>query len=58
MREMIDLTWKELNHEMKLRSMGKKGEWKLPTKVLLQLWFAKRANLPAAIARPIPKATK
>lgn len=51
MNEVIDLTWKELCQELTVRKAGRKGEWKIPTEVLIQLWLAKRAKIPMAIGR-------
>ena len=53
MTETLDLTYRELVNELNLRMRGRKGEWDIPTKILVQLWFAKRAKLPVGITRKL-----
>lgn len=54
MKETIDLTWKELCGELRLRQKGKVGEWDIPTKMLMQLWTVKMARIPMGITRNAP----
>lgn len=58
MKENLDLRWKELCAELALRQKGKKGEWDIPTDLLVRYWMAKRVRLPMQLVRNLPDEPK
>ena len=52
MTEHINMTWKEICHEVTLRQKGKKGEWELISDLdLARLYMARKMRMPVVLTR-------